>query len=294
MFLHELIATYSSTLKQYAHKTVEINAENVFQSGNEKIQDIIESALLQFAKPDSRILESKNLLELCEKTKQGKKCLILPEHYSNFDYPFIIKLLKMLGKEGEEMASRCIAMAGVKLSEKSDAISMLTDAYNRIYVYPTRSLKNIEDPQVLATELKKARSINLASMRMMEKLREEGHIIVVFPTGTRYRPGVPETKRAIREIDSYIKTSDYMVLLSINGNCLRVSETEDMTNDMLVEDTILLEASPIIDCAEFRKDIASRLKDGEDKKQKLADELMYRLDAMHKKNEKSGAYETFI
>jgi len=46
--------------------------------------------------------------------------------------------------------------------------------------------------------VKKARAINIASMRAMDKLRSSGHPILVFPSGTRYRPGKPETKMGRR------------------------------------------------------------------------------------------------
>lgn len=285
MVLKDLILKYADELKKYARKSTEITNENVFQEGNDDIQNIINDALLRFAKSDSRIIGAEHLLELSKKAGEGKRCLILPEHYSNFDYPFIIKFLKNLGDEGVKLAERCVAMAGVKLSEDDDAISMFTDAYDTIFVYPGRSLKKITDENKLKSEMQKARSINLASMRMMEKLRNEGRIVVVFPTGTRYRPGKPETKKAIREIDSYIKTSDYMVLISINGNCLEVNPTSDMTLDVVKEDTIILEASEVIDCKTFRTNILNNLKDGEDKKQRIADEIMARLEIMHNKNE---------
>ena len=121
-------------------------------------------------------------------------------------------------------------------------------------------------------------------MRKMEELRKEGRIVVVFPTGTRYRPGKPETKKAIREIDSYIKTSDYMVLLSINGNCLEVNPSDDMTLDLVKEDTIILEASKLIDCKAFRSEVLNTLNEGEDKKQCIADEIMRILERMHENN----------
>ena len=37
------------------------------------------------------------------------------------------------------------------------------------------------------------------------ELKKQGKIILVFPSGTRYRPGCPDTKRGLREIDSYLR-----------------------------------------------------------------------------------------
>ena len=61
-------------------------------------------------------------------------------------------------------------------------------------------------------------------MRALDRVRKEGQAVLVFPSGTRYRPGKPETKKGVREIDSYIRLSDVMMLVSINGNCLRFSD----------------------------------------------------------------------
>ena len=287
MTLTDLVIKHAAQFQKFPYKAHEITSDTVFQEGNTQLQTLIESIISPLLKPDSRVIGSEYLFELLEKVQAGKKCLILPEHYSNFDYPLIILLLKRLGEQGVELAKRCVAMAGIKLSEENDMISMMNSAYDRITVYPGRSLKAIQDPAVLEAETKKARAINIASMRQMENLRKNGRVVVVFPTGTRYRPGQPETKKAIREIDSYIKTSDYLVLLSINGNCLEVNPTGDMTADVVKEDTIILQASKVIDCKQFRDDIAAQVQEGEDKKQKLADTVMARLETMHLQNEQA-------
>lgn len=284
MTLKELIFKYSNDLKIFARKKTEITSGNVFQKGNDGIQNVISTAISKLAKPNSKIIGADNLIELSKKASEGKRCLILPEHYSNFDYPFIIKFLKDLGPEGLELAKKCVAIAGVKLSEENDAISTLTDGYDSVFVYPTRSIETINDEEKRKLEMQKARSINIASMRKMDELRNEGRVIVVFPTGTRYRPGKPETKKGIREMDTYIKTSDYMVLISINGNCLEVNQTSDMTLDTVKQDTIILEASKIIDCKAFRNNILDNLKEDEDKKQKIVDAVMERLEVMHNRN----------
>jgi glycerol-3-phosphate O-acyltransferase len=86
-------------------------------------------------------------------------------------------------------------------------------------------------------------------------VRKEGNAVLVFPSGTRYRPGKPETKRGVREIDSYIRLSDVMLLVSINGNCLRFSDDPaDMLGDICEPDRIVMTASPVIDCVAFREE----------------------------------------
>jgi glycerol-3-phosphate O-acyltransferase len=63
--------------------------------------------------------------------------------------------------------------------------------------------------------------------------KKEGKLILVFPAGTRFRPWEPETKRGVREIDSYIKSFDYMCLVSNNGAVLRIQQGK-MTEDQVV------------------------------------------------------------
>jgi len=130
--------------------------------------------------------------------------------------------------------------------------------------------------------------INLASMRAMDKARKEGSAVLVFPSGTRYRPGKPETKRGVREIDSYIRLSDVMMLVSINGNCLRFSEDpHDMMNDVTYRDRIIMTASPVYDCTAFREEAKAWAgAEVEDKKQLVVDYVMDRLERMHEENEK--------
>lgn len=284
MTLQDLVEKNAKKFAKFQGEVIEVTGENVFQEGNNELQDVMNSILAEVVKPGSGIIGEEHLFELLEKVKAGKKCLILPEHYSNFDYPLIIKLFKDLGEKGKELAKSCVAMAGIKLSETHPMISMMNSAYDTITVYPGRSLQSITNPEILETETKKARLINLASMRLMEELRSAGRVVVVFPTGTRYRPGKPETKTALREIDSYIRNSDYMLLLSINGNCLEISESGDMTKDVVKEDKIVLQASEVIDCKAFRENIMANLTDDDDKKQSIVDEIMLRLETMHNQN----------
>ena len=124
-------------------------------------------------------------------------------------------------------------------------------------------------------------------MRALEKAKEEGRVILVYPAGTRYRPGKPETKKGVKEIDSYIKMSDIMLLVSSNGNCLRISDSGDMTEDTVWKDRLIFDASPVINCEEYREKVKAEHKDltGIDKKQAVVDQVMADLEKMHEANE---------
>ena len=122
-------------------------------------------------------------------------------------------------------------------------------------------------------------------MRTLEEVRKEGKAVIVYPAGTRYRPGKPETKRGVREIDSYIRTSDVMMLVSINGNCLRISDDPaNMLGDIVCQDKVVIEVSPVIDCNEFRERAKQRCHEGDDKKQAVVDLVMEELEIMHNRN----------
>ena len=129
-----------------------------------------------------------------------------------------------------------------------------------------------------------ARKINLAAMHAMDDCKKRGQAILVFPSGTRYRPGKPETKRGLREIDSYLRLFDVMLLVSINGNCLRINPEapDNMMMDLIENDTITLSASPVIECKQFRRDVIAGLSETEeDAKQKIVDRVMAILEEQH-------------
>ena len=121
-------------------------------------------------------------------------------------------------------------------------------------------------------------------MRAMDACKKRGQMILVFPSGTRYRPGKPETKRGLREIDSYLRLFDYMLLVGINGNCLRINpeNPDDMLEDILEPGKVTLTAYPVLDCKNFREDVLSALPaDEPDPKKKTVDKVMQILDEIH-------------
>ena len=135
----------------------------------------------------------------------------------------------------------------------------------------------------------KARKINLAAMHAMDDCKRRGEVILVFPSGTRYRPGHPETKRGLKEIDSYLRLFDVAILVSINGSILQIQEgKEDMLSDIVVQDKVVITASPVINCKQFRKDYLATLPaDEADPKQKVIDRVMQILEEQHDKVEET-------
>ena len=230
---------------------------------------------------------------------EGKSGLILMEHYTNLDLPAIIYLLEKQGEPwAKDFASRIVAVAGMKLNEASAGVRAFTEGFTRVVIYPTRSLNAIEakgaTEEELQAEEQKARKINFAAMRAMDACKKRGQVILVFPSGTRYRPGKPETKRGLREIDSYLRLFDNMILVSINGNCLRINpeSPDDMLSDILEPGKVTLTASPVINCKKFRNDVLESLPaDEPDPKQKTIDKVMEYLQNQHDEVAKIDGYD---
>ena len=286
----------SSIYEKYAHvlgpmmknrsQSQTITEKNVYQPGNVKNRPYMDKIVEEHLLPGSKILDVENLIALYDLCKQGKSCLLLMEHYSNFDLPNFIYLLERSGPKGKEAADSVIAMAGMKLNVESSTVLLFTELYSRIVIYPSRYHEAIKDPEKLQEERKRSNAINRAALHEMIRCKHSGHMILVFPSGTRYRPGQPETKRGLKEIDSYIRAFDHMVLIGSGGNVLRIHPTGEMTDDLLIKDTVMLKVSPIINCEDFRAQTRAEAPANADPKQFVVDRIMRDLDVLHEEIEK--------
>ena len=293
MTLAEYYKDLFPRLLELSHVDRVITEHNVYQKPNYKIRELVNGMCSEILLPGSGIRHIENAELLLQKLKEGKKALILMEHYSNFDLPMLIYLLSIDpdgSGAGPELAERIVAIAGMKLNEDNPYIAAYAEAYARIVIYPSRSLAAITDEEKRRNEEKRSRLINAASMRAFEQARKEGNAVLVFPSGMRYRPGRPETKRGLREIDSYIKLSDIIMPVSINGNCLRITGNEaEMTDDLVYHDRLIMSAGPIMDAGELREKAKEWCAQNEpqetDAKQMTADFVMHILEEMHEENE---------
>lgn len=263
-----------------------IDEHNIYQEANEKILPIVDKMLEENLLPGSRLEGLENLKEFVRQVEEGKHGLLLCEHYSNFDLPALSYLLRKSGDpDAEALAGKLVAIAGMKLNEENPMVSAWAEAYSRIIIYPSRSLASIHDPVKHAEEEARSRKINMASMRFLDACRRRGQVIMVFPSGTRYRPGVPDTKRGVREIDSYLRLTDIFLPVSINGNCLRISQDDptNMVHDRVCQDKVIFAAGKVVECKPFRTEILNSLGadyDG-DKKQVVVDKIMEILENQH-------------
>jgi len=262
-----------------------VTEENVWQEGNVINRKLFYGIVEDLMLPGSSVQGIENLVALHQKALAGESCLILCEHYSNFDLPCLINLIEKGHPNGKAIADSIVAIAGFKLNEESPVVLAFTEAFSRIVIYPSRSIEALPDGPEKEEELKLARKINLASMKALSQAKTTGKIILLFPAGTRYRPGKPETKKAVKEVDSYLKGFDHAVFMSINGNTLHVTSDGSMVDDQAHRDVILYGVSPVVDCHGFRKQAQDDCPEGEDSKQFTVDRVMACLDAQHQRYE---------
>ncbi|AEE17772.1 1-acyl-sn-glycerol-3-phosphate acyltransferase [Treponema brennaborense] len=287
--LGERYKCYFGELAKLAQAADKIDETNVYQAANPGTRKIMDAMLKDNLLDGSRLEGCGHFKDFLDKLQAGKRGLILMEHYSNMDLPALCYLLEHDGGDfGTEVSNRLVAIAGMKLNEANPMVKAWAEGFTRIVIYPSRSLAAHTDPDERAAEEAKSRKINMASMRAMDAAKRNGQAILVFPSGTRYRPGKPETKRGLREIDSYLRMFDVMILVSINGNCLRINpaEPENMLADLVVQDVVIMSASPVIECKKFRNEVIDSLGEnpeirGIDPKQKTVDRVMELLDEQH-------------
>ncbi len=284
-----------SKLLEGQSKPAMLSEENVYQEGRGEILPYIDQILEEHLLPNSRIDGFENLDELYSRAARGESCLLLVEHYSNFDLPVFHYLLRQQGEPGKAIANSIVSIAGIKLSESNPMVSAFTNAYTRLVIYPSRSLeiikKRFKEPAKLYHEIRRSMAINRAAVKKLAELKGSGRLVLVFPAGTRFRPWDPGSKKGVREIASYIKSFDNFCLVSINGNILRINPSGEMEDDMLHKDRVLFTISPVSKSESLIAHVKSAHHFKEDKKQELVDHVMEELEKMHAEAEASRRQE---
>ncbi|MDR2742717.1 MAG: 1-acyl-sn-glycerol-3-phosphate acyltransferase [Treponema sp.] len=258
-----------------------ITEHNVYQQAVQEILPLLDKMSDTLLLPGSGIGGFEYLDDAYTKAVSGKSCLLLLEHYSNMDLPLFSYLLRKEGERGKAIADALVAIAGMKLSEESPAVAAFTAAFTRLVIYPSRSLSGL-DAVKDRDEIIRSNSINRAAMKSLLDIKTKGKLILVFPSGTRYRPWDLSSKRGVREIDSYIKSFDYMCPVAINGEVLHVRQG-DMMDDFVSRDVVRMTAGPVLSCAVFREKARAEAEAAgvEDRKQAMVDAIMRMLEEMH-------------
>lgn len=287
--IRERYGKWFEEISNFSRAAAKIDVTNVYQKANPNTKKLMDQLVADNMAEGSHLEGVENFNAFLAALKSGKSGLILMEHYANTDLPGLIWLLENSEDEDcRELGKRIVAVAGMKLNEADPFVRAFAESFTRVVIYPTRSLDSATQTAVsqeeIEAETKKARAINLAAMHAMDKCKRNGEAILVFPSGTRYRPGKPETKRGLKEIDSYLRMFDVMLLVSINGMILHF-DPENM-NDMLADecapDVCIYRASPVIQCKPYRKEFLEGLpEDCPDPKQAMIDHVMEYLEKQH-------------
>jgi len=271
-FIKEVVAKSKTVLK--------VTEDNVYQPGNSEIRPYLDKMVESLILPGSGISGMENIRELYRLLKEGHSCLLLLEHFSNLDLSLFDCFLRK-EEGGSSIADALVAIAGKKLTEDNPVVAAFASAYTRIVIYPSRSLQGL-DPEKNKEEILRSNAINRAATHTLIRVKKKGGLVLVFPAGTRYRPGDQSTKRGVREIDSYLRIFDYMCLVAINGQVLHVNPG-DMINDTVSRDLVRLSSGKVMNCSVFRDEVRAKAEKAgvEDKKQAVADAIMELLDDLH-------------
>lgn len=257
-----------------------ITKANVYQEGKPDNKHLLKQIINDLMLPGSRVQGFENLVELYESAKAGESCLILMEHYSNFDIPCFYELMEREGDKGKTIAQKIVSVAGSKLSETNRVVRSFAEIFTRVVIIPQSASQDLKDPQELKAISDKRKHINMAALKTLFRLRKSGRLILVFPAGTRYRPWDPESKRGLKDIDSYLKSYKNMVFIAINGNVL-IPQKKSMLEDLVTHNIMFYTVSRVYDARQFREEAREMAPEGADLRQFAVDRVMEELRLIH-------------
>ncbi len=276
----ECFADEIRLMTQYSNGTT-ITKHNVLREGRRGGRRLLDSIIKKTLQPKSGIIGFENLQSLYQLCQQGYSTLILMEHYSNVDFPVLMYLLANHSHIGEQIGRAIIPMATIRLNEDDRAVSAFTDAYTHISIFPARRLEQISMSRSHEAERHKAREINHAAMRHMQTLKSSGHIILMFPSGTRYKSNKPETKRVLKIVDSFMKRFEYIILGGIMGTLLVVNDPKDMLSDYVRKDRMVYAFGAPTATKKFRAPHKKLAQNRNDLALRVTDQIEKELEKMH-------------
>jgi hypothetical protein len=202
--------------------------------------------------PESTLVGFDNLAALVDLAKNGAACLLCMNHRSTLDVPTLYALIE--DQADLAVFHRILWISGRKLDEDSGATPVLARCFRRIVVTPKTELLAIQSESERGERARK----NMRAYRAMHGLRHQGWVLAVFPAGTRLRPADERTGQAIREIDSYLRRTDYLVLGHIAGCTLPVSRDRDLSHETPRLDRMVYTFGPVVEARRWREQAALR------------------------------------
>lgn len=191
----------------------------------------------------------------------------------------------MIDEQLEANSEDMYPIAGMKLTETDPRVAAFSNAYNKIIIYPSKSIDSEKDPKKQKELRSISGPINLAAMKALTKSKNNGKVILVFPAGTRVRPWSPDSRKGVREMFSYIKTFDYICFVGKNGNILPPHESDNMDMDKPQKDLVILTAETPIKGRSYVKSLLEHMPEGEEQKQFVVTQVMKHLFDLHDKVE---------
>jgi len=98
--LRDAYGKYFKEMSQYSKAPAKIDSTNVYQEANKDLTKYMEMLISDNILPGSGLGNIENFKAFYDAvTKEGKRGLILMEHYTNLDLPEIIYFLKIHGED---------------------------------------------------------------------------------------------------------------------------------------------------------------------------------------------------
>ena len=232
-----------------------ITPDSVLRWADKRNQPYFASICRRLLLPGSGLVGVDHLRELIQLAKDGNSCVLCLNHRSNLDVPTLQTLLEDHGQSG--WFDKIIWVAGRKLEEDVGLTNVLVQCINRVIVTPHSWFSS---PRSEA-EIHEARRINIAAERAVARLRHEGWVFALFPSGTRIRPDDESTRQAIEQTDGYLRLFDYLALCNIDGCTMPVSKDRDFTHESPRLDRMLYTLGPVVRTEDWRDQAATRYPD---------------------------------
>jgi glycerol-3-phosphate O-acyltransferase len=282
--LTELLFTKAQEMIQNSrmNEDNEIDETNTYQpaltANRATLADVMRAGHL----PGSAILGADNIQELHRLAAEGKSCIVFCEHVSNMDVPSMYIRFLDHSPAFAEIFDKFIFIAGFKLNA-NPLVKLFAEMFARVVIYPIRSIAGLQENEEGKREQEKAKKINYSATKAIMELKKKGHIFVLYPAGTRYRPWEPESGRGMKETMAYLSIFDHFCCCSINGNNMIPQEHEDMTKEHYDPDVLVFNFGPVTGTKPFIAEInaANPGIDKEDVRQAQADEIMRRIGELH-------------
>lgn len=221
-----------------------ITTENVFQPAIKQNRPLFSEICSKLMLPESTIVGLHHLIALSKLAKNGESCLICAMHTSNLDVPNFYTLMKNQGKEALDCFDRIIFVAGRKLNEDSPFTKMLTEMFSRIVLSPKSYFDTLSPEEAGKRTL--AKQTNIAAIYKILELSNQGHILLLYPTGTRTRPDKPESARALKETATYLRMFENLCFMNVLGNTLPPVLSNNLVSEIPHNDVVKFIVGPVL------------------------------------------------